>query len=127
VKGVGLFLAYAAGMGTTVGVAAVIVALARTSLLRHLRRAGAGAHRVVGGILLAVGGYVAYYGWYEVRVLRQGVVADPVVDTAEHLQRWASDGLDRLGATTVTATLVLMVLGLVVVPAVVRRVRRTSR
>ncbi|MGH3490416.1 MAG: cytochrome c biogenesis CcdA family protein [Actinopolymorphaceae bacterium] len=128
VSGVGLFAAYAAGMGMTVGVAAVAVAVARTSLLRHVRRAGASAHRIVGGLLILVGAYVAYYGWYELRILRRGVVADPLVSATENLQRWASAGLDRLGATTVAATLGLLLLLVVVIPAITRRrTRRTLR
>ena len=57
--GIGLFLAYAAVVGTT----AVALALANASLVRRLRRLAPLVARA-GGLLMALaGGYVAYYGW----------------------------------------------------------------
>jgi cytochrome c-type biogenesis protein len=58
--GIGLFVAYAAGMGLVIGAAAVAVAVARSSLLGRARRLGPAVSRLGGGLLLAVGGYVAY-------------------------------------------------------------------
>jgi len=61
--GIGLFLAYAAGMGLVVGTTAVALALANASLVRRLRRLAPLVARA-GGLLMALaGGYVAYYGW----------------------------------------------------------------
>ena len=42
VTGAALFVAYAVGMGLMVGAAAVAVALASTSMITRLRRAGSG-------------------------------------------------------------------------------------
>ncbi|MHC0429324.1 cytochrome c biogenesis CcdA family protein [Streptomyces sp. O3] len=113
-EGVLLFGAYAAGMGAVVGVAALSVALTRTARVSGIRRLGASASRVGGALLLVVGVYVAYYGWYEIRVLRGGPVDDPVINGAAVVQRWLADGLDTVGVASVAIVLaVLVALGLV--------------
>lgn len=91
VDGLGLFVAYAVGMGAVVGVAAVAVALASGALLGGLRRAGRWLPRATGALLLLVGLYVAWYGVWEVRVLAGADPADPVVDTALAVQRRLSE------------------------------------
>lgn len=96
-EGVVLFTAYAGGMGVIVGVAALSVALTRTSRLGRLRGLAAPAYRIGGGLLLLAGAYVAYYGWYEIRVLRGGDIADPVVDGAGSVQRLLADAVDAAG------------------------------
>jgi cytochrome c-type biogenesis protein len=90
-EGVALFVAYAAGMGAVVGVAAVAVALASGGLVGHLRSAGRWVPRLVGVLVLVVGAYVAWYGVWEIRVLDGADPADPVVDTALEIQRWLND------------------------------------
>lgn len=84
--GVALFLAYAAGMGLVVGTVAIAVALAEDTLVSRLRRAGAWVPRISGALLLAAGVYVAYYGWWEIRVLRGGSTDDPVISVAASVQ-----------------------------------------
>ncbi|GKQ42053.1 hypothetical protein [Streptomyces sp. A012304] len=73
-------MAYAAGMGLIVGTAALSVALTRTARVGRLRRLGSVASRTGGGLLFLVGAYVAYYGWYEIRVQRAPATQDPVID-----------------------------------------------
>lgn len=121
-SGVAVFLAYAAGMGLAVGAVALAVALSREALPRRWRRWGPRVTRIGGGLLAAAGGYVAYYGWYEIRVLRGGAADDPVVGAVEQVQRWLANGLSQLGA----GWLAVLVGLLAVVPAVAgaRRVRR---
>ncbi|MFI2347101.1 cytochrome c biogenesis CcdA family protein [Streptomyces sp. NPDC019443] len=109
-EGVVLFGAYAAGMGVIVGAAALSVALTRTTKVGHLRRLGAVASRLGGGLLLLVGAYVAYYGWYEIRVLRGGEITDPVIDAAGSVQRWIAESLDRIGVPVIAAVLALLLL-----------------
>jgi cytochrome c-type biogenesis protein len=113
---VGLFLAYALGMGLVVGAAGLAVALLRTSLLTRVRRAGPALSRAAGALLLLAGGYVAYYGWYEVRLATEGprALRDPVVATAGAVQQWLAHGLDAIGVATVsTVFAALLVAGLV--------------
>ncbi len=106
--GIGLFIAYAAGMGLVVGAAAIAVALARASLLGRIRRLGPAISRLGGALLLIVGGYVAYYGWYEIRLLHGGPPNDPIIDAATTIQRWLAGGLDHLGAPLITAVFALL-------------------
>lgn len=119
VAGVGLFLAYAAGMGLTVAVAALAVALARDGLLRRVRRAAPLLSRLGGGLMAVAGGYVAWYGWYEIRVLRGTIATDPVIDAAAGVQRWLSDLLDRAGAPVLA-----VILAALLAVAAARRLRR---
>ncbi|MFJ8648214.1 cytochrome c biogenesis CcdA family protein [Streptomyces sp. NPDC093546] len=121
-EGTLLFASYAAGMGAIVGAAALTVALTRTTRVSGLRKLGAAASRLGGALLLLVGAYVAYYGWYEIRVLRGGAADDPVVDAAGVVQGTIADALDGIGVPVVAA-----VLGLLVVTALVLRRRRRSR
>jgi cytochrome c-type biogenesis protein len=106
--GVGLFVAYAAGTGLTVAVAAVAVAMAREGLLRRVRRAAPLLSRLGGCLLVVAGAYVAWYGWYEVQILSGGSTADPIVDAATTAQRWAANGLDRASAGVLAIVLALL-------------------
>lgn len=121
IEGVVLFAAYAAGMGLIVGAAALSVALTRTARVGRLRRLGAIASRLGGALLLLVGAYVAYYGWYEIRVLRGDQVTDPVIDAAGAVQRWVAQSLDGIGVPAIAAILALLLLTAL---ALQRRVRR---
>ncbi|MFC4496121.1 cytochrome c biogenesis CcdA family protein [Streptomyces ovatisporus] len=107
-QGLLLFGAYAAGMGAIVGAAAVAVALTRTATVGRLRGLGAVASRLGGGLLLLVGAYTAYYGWYEIRVFGGGDTADPVVDTAGTLQRSLANGLEQLGMPVIGVVFVVL-------------------
>ncbi|GAA4129545.1 cytochrome c biogenesis CcdA family protein [Streptomyces tunisiensis] len=122
-EGIALFAAYAAGMGLIVGAASLTVALTRTTAVTRLRRLGAIAPRLGGGLLLLVGAYVAYYGWYEIRALRNPTTTDPVIDTAATVQRAAADTLDTAGPAVIAVLFVLLLL----VTLVIRRRKRTSR
>jgi len=119
-QGVALFLAYAAGMGLVVGTAAVAVALARVGLIHRLRHAGALLARPAGVLLVAAGGYVAWYGAWELRVLQADAGADAVVDNAGNLQRWLAETAHDIGALGFLAVLV----ALLAVAALWRRRRR---
>lgn len=109
VAGVGLFLAYALGMGLLVGTAALSVALARTALINQLRRITPVLSRVAGGLLVVVGGYVAYYGWYEIRIFRGTVTDDPIISAFEAVQLWINDFVDTLGVGVVAIVFVVLV------------------
>jgi hypothetical protein len=119
-----LFVAYAAGMGLVVGVTAVAVALVRVSLVTRARRLLGVVPRLGGAVLVASGLYVAYYGWYELRLARDLRLAghDPVVAAAGEVQRWLSNLVGAVGAVP----LVLLFLALVLPPALIA-VRRASR
>jgi cytochrome c biogenesis protein CcdA len=99
--GVALFLTYAAGMALIVAIVALAVALANVSVVNRLRRAAPVLNRL-GGVLLVIAGlYVAWYGWYEIRVFAGAGTSDPIVDTAAGIQSAISAWLNDLGWTTV--------------------------
>ncbi|GIJ50533.1 cytochrome C biogenesis protein CcdA [Virgisporangium aliadipatigenens] len=119
--GVGLFVAYAAGMGLLVGVAALAVATARPGAVARLRGFGPAISRLAGAVLLLAGGYVAYYGWYELR----GDIDDPVVDAAQSVQRLLVDAVERPGAAWIAVLFGLLLGGVWAIGAI--RTRRAGR
>ncbi|WP_244176963.1 cytochrome c biogenesis CcdA family protein [Streptomyces albus] len=123
-RGVVLFAAYAAGMGLITGAAALSVALTRTARVGGLRRLGGAASRLGGGLLLLAGAYVAYYGWYEIRALDGGPVADPVVDGAGTVQRLLAGMLAEAGVPVVAAVFAVLSAGALILR--LRHVRRTA-
>lgn len=125
-QGLGLFLAYAAGMGMVVGAAAMATALARGGLIGRLRSLGGILPRIGGAVLLVAGSYVAWYGAWELRVLHAGAGSDPLVSAAEEVQRWLAAQVQRFGATGFAV--VLVALGLLAIGLPRRRaVTNTTR
>ncbi|WP_328344008.1 cytochrome c biogenesis CcdA family protein [Micromonospora sp. NBC_00421] len=120
-RGLALFVAYAIGMGLVVTVAALGVALLRGRVVRGLRGAGAWVPRLSGLVLLVAGGYVAWYGWYEVRLAqgRHDAFGDPVVVGAARVQRMLVTALDTAGPVVLAGLLV----GLLAVAALLHRNR----
>jgi cytochrome c biogenesis protein CcdA len=115
-SGVALFVAYAAGMGLVVAVTALAVALVRVSAVSRLRRAAAVVPRLGGAVLILTGGYVAYYGAYELRLVRDLRAAgrDPVINAAAGLQHRLAALVGDLGAGRLVLLLaVLLLAGLV--------------
>jgi len=78
---------FGAGFSLVLVALSVSVALARGSLTAVVRRASAYAGRIGGGLLVATGLYLIWYGIYEIR-LDQGPRADPVVD---RVTGWSAD------------------------------------
>jgi cytochrome c-type biogenesis protein len=125
-SGIALFAAYAAGMGAIVGTVAVAVALASDGLVRWLRRSGRWLPRVSGGVLLLAGAYVAWYGAWEVRVLRGSSADDPVIDAAAGLQRELADAATAVGPGG-WALMMLVLVGLTLLSARWRSSRADAR
>ncbi len=120
--GIGLFAAYAGGMGVVVAIASLAVALAQRAVLHGLRRLAPLVSRLGGAVMVVTGAYVAYYGRYEVGVLRGGDPRDGVIAAAVNVQEWFAQGIDRLGVVV----LVVALLALVAVAAVRRGNRSTD-
>ncbi|MFG1918626.1 cytochrome c biogenesis CcdA family protein [Micromonospora sp. NPDC048898] len=110
--GLALFGAYALGMGLVVAVAALGVALLRDGLVARLRVAGALVPRLSGLVLLLAGGYVAWYGWYELRLAagRREALQDPVIRAAGKLQQSLANTLDTVGPPVLLAVLATLIL-----------------
>ena len=111
VSGVSLFVAYGLGMGLVLTVLTLAIALARVSIVGQLRRALPHIHRISGALLVVAGAYLAWYGWYEVRLLlwndtdaAPGPVAW-VTDWSAEISSW----VQRTGATRIALFLGLVV------------------
>ncbi|MGH9245530.1 MAG: cytochrome c biogenesis CcdA family protein [Acidimicrobiales bacterium] len=120
--GLRLFVAYALGMGLVLATLTIGLALTRHSLVRRLRQILPYVQRIAGGLLVLAGAYVAYYGWYELRVYRGDLSRDPIVDgvtrTFDDLRRWV---ISVGGLRLATALVVLIAAG--VLAAMVSRRR----
>ncbi|UQU68012.1 cytochrome c biogenesis protein CcdA [Couchioplanes caeruleus] len=123
-EGLALFVSYATGMGLVIGVTATAVALARLSAVARLRRAAAVVPRAGGAILVLAGAYVAYYGWYELRIVKDVRTSgqDPVVNLASNVQHELSGLVGRLGASWFGLLLAVLMLAALLLS----RRRRTS-
>lgn len=123
--GVLAFVAYAAGMSITVGVAALAVALAGSSATSALRRVLPYVGRIAGVIVLVTGLYVTYYGYYEIRLYFSGGSSaeadDPVIHAAGAVQSWLADRVDALGVWPLLGAALALVLVSIV------SIRRTRR
>lgn len=119
------FVAYAVGMGAVVGALALSVALAQHQVVRAMRSAGRVVPRLAGGLVLLAGVYVAWYGWFELRVLAGTTTSDPVVDRALAVQGVLTRLLQGVGPG---ALLLVAVVVLVLAAAALldRRSRRTE-
>lgn len=121
--GIGLFLAYAAGMALVVGTVAIAVALAQQTVVGWLRRAAPILSRSAGALMVAAGAYVAWYGWYEIRILADPTTTDIVIDTAARLQTWLASTVERIGPAGLAILLIFLATAIV---AAVRRRRHAA-
>lgn len=123
---VGSFVVYALGMGAVVGVLALSVALAQTQVVRVLRSAGRVLPRVAGVLVLLAGLYVAWYGWFELRVLAGTTTSDPVVDRALAVQGALTRLLQGVGPGVLLVVAGGLLVLAVVAVVLTRRARRTE-
>jgi cytochrome c-type biogenesis protein len=125
--GILLLLAYAAGMGLVVGTAALAVAVAHTELLARMRRLAPVVSRAGGAVMVVAGAYVAYYGWYEIRLRRGDDPADPVIEAAGAVQGWLERCLDQLGPAVVLLVFAVALAGSALLVWHARRARSHDR
>jgi cytochrome c-type biogenesis protein len=88
-SGVMVFVLYGLGMGLVVSVLTMAVALAKDGLVQRFRSMLPKMNMIAGILLVIAGAYVAYYGYYEVRLFFfDGALDDPVIDAGERVQTW---------------------------------------
>ncbi len=116
VAGVATFMAYGLGMGMTLAILTIGVALARSGIVRTFRRILPYVNRISGGFLIVAGAFVAYYAWVEIQELGSGRSSRVVQfsrDLQSSMQRWVEDvggGRLALGAAIVIAAAVAITL-----------------
>ena len=124
-QGVLVYVAYAAGIALVVGVLAVAVALASSSMVDRMRAVLPHINRISGLILVMVGLYVGYYGFYEIRLFTaNGSAEDPVVSAAGRIQRALAGWVYTHGAWPWLLALGVLVAAAAAVWARRRRVHR---
>ena len=124
-QGVLVYVAYAAGIALVVGVLAVAVALASSSMVDRMRAVLPHINRISGLILVVVGLYVGYYGFYEIRLFTaNGSAEDPVVSAAGRIQRALAGWVYTHGAWPWLLALGLLIAAAAAVWARRRRVHR---
>jgi cytochrome c-type biogenesis protein len=119
-----VFVAYGLGMGVIIAILTVAVALAKTGVVQRFRYLLPVMNKIAGGLLIIAGADVAYYGWYEIRVLA-GADADPIIDRAIELQTWLQTTVVPDNPTSFVIRAVI-ILALVAIGAGVIRRRHTS-
>lgn len=123
--GLVLFAVYTLGMGLTVGVAALSVALAHRGIVTSMRRVGAIVPRLA-GVVLAIGGlYITWYAVWEIRVLHGDLAHDPVVSIALDAQTWLSTHAHQAGPIGLGAVLILLA-GIALIPTTRLKTIRSS-
>lgn len=120
--------AYTAGLTLIVGVLAVAAATASTALVDRLRTVLPHVSRLSGMILIAVGLYVAYYGWFELRLARSAAgLRDPVIEAAGRVQRVLAGWVYTHGAWPWLAGAAIIAVGTLAVTAARLGRRRRER
>jgi cytochrome c biogenesis protein CcdA len=104
-QGLGLFLAYATGMAAAVGTVAVAVALAQQTVITWMRAAAPVLSRAAGAVMALAGAYVAWYGWYEIRILADPTSTDPIIDTAAIVQARLATAIGSVGPLGIVVAL----------------------
>ena len=124
ITGFGVFVAYGLGMGVVIAILTVAVALAKTGVVQRFRNLLPVMNKVAGGLLLVAGTYVAYYGWYEIRVL-DGATGDPIIDRAIELQTWLQNTVVPDDPTSFVIRAVVALAAVVIAANGIRRRRAT--
>jgi cytochrome c-type biogenesis protein len=130
--GLVVFGIYALGMTLVLLGVTVAMALARTSIVRFLRRTQPYIGRVAGGLVALAGAYVAYYGWLELRVARASGGTIPSSGITDVVTGWSydvSDWVERTGSVRIAVGLGAALLAVVVAVYGTRRqgARRSMR
>ncbi len=104
-----LFLTYSLGMGSVVLTLALLVAAAKSNLIIRLKRSQGRISIASGYLLLIVGLYEIWYGWYEIRILHGSQSADPVISFTVSLQSKITQWISSIGTGPLILTIAMSV------------------
>lgn len=113
-EGVVTYVAYALGMGTIILAISVLAAIAHSSVARSMGRLTRVVPRVGGALMIAAGGYAAWYGRWELGVYAGDLRSDSVIDTVEDLRLRIVENVQSVGAGRI-ALVVIVSVGIAVV------------
>jgi cytochrome c biogenesis protein CcdA len=116
---VATFVAYGLGMGMTLSILTIAVALARSGIVATFRRFLPYVNRVSGVLLILAGTFVSYYAWVEIQELNNGTSSRVVEwsrDVQSSLQRW----VERVGSGRLALGALIVISAAVVITLVAR-------
>ncbi len=117
---VATFVAYGLGMGMTLAILTIAVALARSGILTAFRRLLPHMDRISGALLVFAGVFVSYYAWVEIQEL-DGGSSSGVVQWARDAQSSMQNWVERTGGGRLAAALAIVIAAAVAIALVVRR------
>lgn len=117
--GVATFLAYGLGMGMTLAILTMGVALARTGIVRTFRSILPYVNRISGGFLIVAGAFVGYYAFIEIRELGSGE-GSPLVDWSRDLQSSMQRWVEDVGGTRLALAAAIVIVAAVAITWVAR-------
>jgi cytochrome c biogenesis protein CcdA len=122
---VGIFIAFALGMGAAVSVIAVSTALIGSQVSVWMRSKSELISRITGILVILAGIYVTWFGWYEWQINSGNQVDDPVIGVVLGAQAWV---VNTLSANTglVISLSVLIILVFVSLALTVRVKKKES-
>lgn len=117
--GVSTFLAYGLGMGTTLAILTIAVALAKGGIVRTFRRVLPYVDRISGVLLIVAGTFVAYYAYVEIRELNSGgssTIVQRSRDFQGALQRW----VERVGGGRLALAVTVIIAAAILVSVIIK-------
>ena len=91
---VATFIAYGLGMGMTLSILTIAVALARTGIINRFRSVLPHINQISAVFLVLAGTFVSYYAWVEIQELRSGTSSRVVGwtrDVQDSMERWVEN------------------------------------
>lgn len=122
--GLAAFVAYGLGMGLVLTALTVALALARQTLVRRLRGVLPYVHRIAGALLVLAGGFLVYWGWWELQVLAGNYEAGGPADAMKQWQSSLANWIVNVGEARIGLVLAAFVVVALVVAAL--RSRRSA-
>ncbi len=126
VAGVATFLAYGLGMGMTLAILTIAVALARSGIVRSFRRILPYVNRISGGFLIVAGAFVSYYAWVSIQELRSGS-GSTLIDWSRDVQDSLVAWIEQVGGARLALGLAIVIVAAVAITVVARSGRDEGR
>lgn len=114
------FLAYGLGMGATLSILTIAVALAKSGIISAFRRVLPHVNRISGVLLILAGTFVSYYAWVAIQELNGGS-SSAVVQWTRDLQSTLQNWVERTGAARLALGALIVIAAAVAVTLVARR------
>jgi cytochrome c-type biogenesis protein len=104
------FLVFGLGMGAAVLILAIATTFIGSGLTQWLRTYASALTRITGVLVLLAGVYVAWFGWYEWRILQGTQVDDPVIGAVAQVQARLTQFLAAIPPSTLLAIIATIVI-----------------